>query len=152
MIFLCQIHTLTAHGDETPKLLCIRWSMYRPRSNSSTVGILSQRKFTGKTTLSYFYLIYSSTYFTNEFWWLSRLLYIVDIYFALHPKHLILQDVIWNQNIKLDRMFMFALSQDIAKVIRGNKIILIHVNNIITLHENSSIYRSKFPQNVLFFL
>ncbi|XP_062610157.1 atrial natriuretic peptide receptor 1-like isoform X1 [Saccostrea cucullata] len=26
-----------------------------------------------------------------------------------------LQDVIWNQNIKLDRMFMFALSQDIAK-------------------------------------
>lgn len=27
-----------------------------------------------------------------------------------------IQDVIWNQNIKLDRMFMFALSQDIAKV------------------------------------
>ncbi|XP_060068241.1 atrial natriuretic peptide receptor 1-like [Ylistrum balloti] len=26
-----------------------------------------------------------------------------------------LQDVIWNQNIKLDRMFMFALTQDIAK-------------------------------------
>ncbi|KAK3101573.1 hypothetical protein FSP39_004555 [Pinctada imbricata] len=26
-----------------------------------------------------------------------------------------LQDVIWNQNIKLDSMFMFALSQDIAK-------------------------------------
>lgn len=29
---------------------------------------------------------------------------------------IIVQDVIWNQNIKLDRMFMFALSQDIAKV------------------------------------
>jgi len=28
-----------------------------------------------------------------------------------------LQDVIWNQNIKLDQMFMFALSHDVAKVI-----------------------------------
>jgi len=27
-----------------------------------------------------------------------------------------LHDVIWNQNIKLDEMFMFALSHDVAKV------------------------------------
>lgn len=27
-----------------------------------------------------------------------------------------LQDVIWNQNIKLDQMFMFALSHDVTKV------------------------------------
>ena len=29
-----------------------------------------------------------------------------------------LQDIIWNRNIKLDQMFMFALSHDVAKVSR----------------------------------
>ena len=27
-----------------------------------------------------------------------------------------LSDIIWNRNIKLDQMFMFALSHDVAKV------------------------------------
>lgn len=85
-------------------------------------------------------------------WFTSFLIYCW--YFAFHPKHLILQDVIWNQNIKLDRMFMFALSQDIAKVIRGNKIILIHVDNIMSIisHKKDPYIEVYFLRMFLFFI
>lgn len=74
--------------------------------------------------------------------------------FCVSSKHLILQDVIWNQNIKLDRMFMFALSQDIAKVIRGNKIILIHVENIMSIisHKKDPYIEVYFLRMFLFFI
>lgn len=81
--------------------------MYRFGSYFIAVGILSQGKPSGE--FLYTHTSHTSNNKSANTYHLLLCANNILIYFLQ-------QDVIWNQNIKLDRMFMFALCQDVAKV------------------------------------